>query len=375
MYTVLTGQKKNIGDFIITQRCRVLLKHHRPDRNLFQLPHWESLEDNLDRINQGKALIIMGGPGYQPGFYPHVYKFTKDINKIKVPVIPMGLGWKGAYGSYSELDSYRFTSSSLELLKRISSQSQFLGCRDYFSVEVLKRHGIENGLMTGCPVWYHLDSIGKKMSLPHEIKKVVFTPAQKHILQKQSITVMETLAELFPEAKLYCSFHRGLKADDEFTPSKDEKNNRLLQQKALENGFEVVDTSFNLDRIKFYDNCDLHVGYRVHGHLYFLSKRKPSFLIHEDGRGTGVSQALNLKGVEAFEKGPGVLAREYIKMNFFDRIIRKLPCNYQINPYTVKILKDYISQELESNFARFRGFGEIIDAYYPIMIKFIKSLP
>lgn len=29
------------------------------------------------------------------------------------------------------------------------------GCRDYLTVEALRRNGIHNELITGCPVWYH----------------------------------------------------------------------------------------------------------------------------------------------------------------------------------------------------------------------------
>ena len=88
-------------------------------------------------------------------------------------------------------------------------------------------------------------------------------------------------------------------------PVEDRRNNRGIQAAALREGYEVVDTSYDLERIRFYDECDLHVGYRVHSHLYFLSQRRPSFLLHEDGRGRGMSSALNVVGVDAFERtGP-----------------------------------------------------------------------
>jgi hypothetical protein len=49
MYTVLSGAKKNIGDFLITERAKKLLRKHKPEHELFQLPHWESLENNIDK--------------------------------------------------------------------------------------------------------------------------------------------------------------------------------------------------------------------------------------------------------------------------------------------------------------------------------------
>ena len=98
MYICLTGAKKNIGDFFITDRAIKLLKYFKPDEEFKILPHWETLEDNLDLVNGSKGIIILGGPGYQPQMYPKIYKLTNPLEKIQVPIIPLGLGWKGFPG-------------------------------------------------------------------------------------------------------------------------------------------------------------------------------------------------------------------------------------------------------------------------------------
>jgi polysaccharide pyruvyl transferase WcaK-like protein len=54
----------------------------------------------------------------------------------------------------------------------------------------------------------------------------------------------------------------------------------------------VVDASRDIGALKLYGQVDLHVGYRVHAHLCALSRRRPSLLIAEDGRGRG--QAVTL---------------------------------------------------------------------------------
>ena len=46
---------------------------------------------------------------------------------------------------------------------------------------------------------------------------------------------------------------------------------------------EVIDVSYDEKKIDMYLDFDLHIGYRVHAHIYFLSKSKPSILLHEDG--------------------------------------------------------------------------------------------
>jgi hypothetical protein len=358
MYTVLSGAKINMGDFLITQRARDLLTHLRPEHALFQLPSWEPLDAHLEQVNQSAAVIILGGPGYQPRFYPGVYRLTGDLSRITVPIIPLGLGWKGYPGDWETVRRYRFTGESLQLLRRIGAETPYLGCRDHLSREVLRRNGIPNGLVTGCPTWYHLPSLGQPLRTARKVSALVVTPAQRAIYQHQSIALLAALAKRFPEARRYCSFNRGIDRDDAFTPSGDRRNNRTLKAAALREGYEVVDTSYGLERIGFYDECDLHVGYRVHSHLHFLSRRRPSFLLHEDGRGRGMSSALNVVGVDAFERtGP-----------FWRRGIGP-------GRYALEMLASYLDEELENNFARFAGVPAVLDTHYEIMKRFVAGLP
>lgn len=375
MYTVLTGAKKNIGDFLITDRCKKLLQKHRPDRSLYQLPHWENLDHYLDQINKSKAVIIMGGPGFQPSFYPKVYKLVNCLDDLKIPVIPMGLGWKGFPGDYLTLKNYRFNKTSLTLLEKMSREAAYISCRDYMTKKVLNNSGIRNVLMTGCPVWYDIDSIGKEVTTPTEIKKLIFTPAQAHIYKQQSIDILRMLKKLFSKAELYCSFHRGIDANDEFTPKADELNNQGIKKEAIALGYQVIDASYDLRKIEFYDHCDMHVGYRVHGHIYFLSKRKPSILIHEDGRGRGVSEALNVLGVDGFERLYSSIIADKSNIPFLSKNMNKIFGVITPNQNTVDILEDYLLAELENQFARFTGVGKVIDAHYEIMKKFIINLP
>lgn len=55
--------------------------------------------------------------------------------------------------------------------------------------------------------------------------------------------------------------------------------------------------SNSADGFTAYDDCDLHVGFRVNAHIYNLSKRNYSILISEDIRGAGVNQTLGLENI------------------------------------------------------------------------------
>ncbi len=119
-----------------------------------------------------------------------------------------------------------------------------------------------------------------------------------------------------------------------------------------------MDVSGGLDRIGFYETCDFHVGYRVHSHIHFLSRRRPSFLLHEDGRGRGMSAALSVLGIDAFERA-GLFRHRGIRPG----------------RDTVEMLTAYVDEEVANGFARFAGMPAVLDAHYAIMQRFVMGLP
>lgn len=371
-FITLTGAKKNIGDFLITYRCERLLEKFQPDVELVKLPHWQQLDKYLDLINNSKGIIIFGGPGYQKNMYPGVYKLTRNLDDIKVPIIPLGLGWKGIPGDFETLQNYRFNDTSLKLLTKMVQNKRQISCRDYYTAQALRNNGIEAVSMTGCPVWYNLSYIGEEMTQTSNIKKIVYTPAQMKEFASQSIDIMKVLKELFPKAEIYCSFHRGIGTKDEFTPDWDVENTQVLAKKATELGLIAVDTAFDLSKIDFYEECDLHVGYRVHAHINFLSMRKPSLLIHEDGRGCGVSEALNINGVDAFERKRSSTP--------FDRtpkvrgVLRKLSPTIGIKNDCADEVKFQLQSDILNNFIRYVGVNKVIDANFLVMKNYISHL-
>jgi len=372
-YIALTGRKKNIGDFLITDRALKILKHFKPNDDFIVIPHWKTLDDKLDLVNNSKGIIILGGPGYQENMYPGVYKLCSNLDDIKVPIYPMGMGWKGFPGDAFTVKCYKFTDSSLKLLSKISSSVKYLSTRDHQTKLVLENAGIDNVLMSGCPVWYDLDSLNKDKRFL-KIKKIVFTPAQDTKYKNQSVETMEILKEKYPNAIIYCSFHRGVGVVDEFTPKYDAKNTEFLSREAKRIGLEVVDVSYDLDKIDFYDECDFHVGYRVHAHIYFISKRMRSILIHEDGRGNGVSDALGTPGVNAYQRTKNSKKIELLsKKNIIAKFILK-KANVVIK---VSDITNELNEKLsiiENDFEIFTKSYRFIDSNFEVMREFVESI-
>ena len=124
MYILLTGALKNVGDFLIADRCKKLIKLHSPESEIIEISRYESLDDKLELVNSAKAIILAGGPGYLPNIYPSIFRLTRNLDDIKVPIIPLGMGWYGSGSSDLSVYTYKFTKKSMQLIERIKKDSK-----------------------------------------------------------------------------------------------------------------------------------------------------------------------------------------------------------------------------------------------------------
>lgn len=341
MYILLSGAKKNAGDFLIFNRAKSLLEEHL-DEDFTVLKRWEKLDDKLDLVNSSRGIIICGGPGYGSNFYRGTYPLTEPLEKLEVPVIPLGLGWGG---TPINMDEFQFTETSLNAINYIHSKIEVSSVRDTLTQKLLARYNVNNVVLSGCPAWYSIPDIDKEFIPPREIKKIVITTPAKIVYASQTLRLFNLIKRMFPKAEVLCSFHRGIKRD-KYTKRRYSYTYRFIATYAKILGFNIQDVSYGSDKIEKYREFDLHVGYRVHSHIYFLSIRKPSFLLQEDGRGKGLSLTLkNELDVSAYD------------------------------PKVIKNLKASIKKSLENEFEDFFGFINFMrENYYKVMVPFIEKL-
>jgi len=341
MIVLLSGAKKNIGDFLITERARELFDYFL-DEEIVILDRFKNLDGDIDLINKGRFLVLCGGPAYASDIYKGIYPLVDDLTKIKVPIIPFGLGWCGRPSNPNE---FRFNNESKDFLDSIHSNIKTSSCRDHITVNVLKNCGYNNITMTGCPVWYDINSINKHFEPIDSINKIVFTTAADPKLIKQTYSLIKIVSKHFPEATIIMSYHRGI-LPDKYTSYRATIGYLLMYAaaKLVNRKVKIRDVAYKLNKLDFYDDCDFHIGYRVHAHLYFLSKRLPSILINEDGRGRGMVETMNLPVFNIEDKD----------------LVQKI--DKQISDYT------------DNNFKSFLKIGEYIDKQFNVMKDFIVTL-
>lgn len=342
MIVLLSGQIKNIGDFLITDRAKKLFEEF-VDKDIVILDRTKKLDPHLDVINNSRFVVLCGGPAYTEDVYKGIYPMTDDLSRIKAPIIPFGLGWCGR--PKGEPEAFQFNNDSKSFLKLVHNNIENSSCRDSITEFVLNNNGFNNVVMTGCPVWYDIPSIGKKFKEYSEVKNIVFSTAAHPRLVSQTVSLIKVLVRQFPNANITMSYHRGILPDKHTTiRATIGYLTKALGAKLVNKNIKIKDVAYDLDKLNFYDDCDFHIGYRVHAHLYFLSKRLPSMLINEDGRGQGMMKTMNLPSFNVNDE------------NLLTEIENQI--------------KNYKS----SKFSDFKDIGEFLDNHFQIMKGFLQKL-
>jgi hypothetical protein len=376
-YVLLTGGKNNAGDFLIKHRAIKLLSELRPDRDFKDFNAWEPFDDEkLEIVNNSKALVLTGGPALQSNIYPGIYKLTPDLNKIKVPIISLGIGWKSACGKWEDISKYKLNIESLPLIHRLADSGYNSSVRDYHTMHVLQNYGMDNVIMTGCPALYDLDKIGIPIKTDL-IRNINFSLGVGFIESKNmERSVKEILFKLkdhFPDKKFSVKFHHSINKFFLNTPDanyKLYKNNVRFSNWLETQGIKYEDISGSAESlIRSYTASDFHIGYRVHAHIFMSSISKPSILIAEDGRGKALKSLLG-----------GVILDGFTSRNdlLINKMIDKLGLTqdrFEVDDEFPQLVLRTIDSEIMNKMPRLKSVRRNIDLHFEVMKRFINQLP
>lgn len=376
-YVLLTGGKNNAGDFLIKHRAKMLLSELRQDREFKDFNAWEPFDDEkLEIVNNSKALILTGGPALQSNIYPGIYKLTPDLDKIKVPIISLGIGWKSASGNWEDINKYKLNSESLPLIEKLAESGYESSVRDYHTMHVLQNYGMDNVVMTGCPALYDLDSIGKPIKTD-SISKINFSLGVGFIhsdnMERSVKDLLIKMKDHFSDKKLSVKFHHSIDKKFLNTPdasSKLYKNNVRFSKWLKTVGINYEDISGSAENlIESYAASDFHIGYRVHAHIFMSSISKPSILIAEDGRGKGLRALLGGVIFDGFKSRNDSLADKVVNKFGFPRD------RFNVNEDLTKLILRTIDSEVVNGMPRLKSVRSNIDLHFEVMKRFIKQLP
>jgi Polysaccharide pyruvyl transferase len=378
-YVILTGGKNNAGDFLIKSKAKRLFASVRPDRTIVDYDGWKPLtSEQLEVINQSKALILVGGPALQGNIYPGIYPLTSDLNDIKVPLLTMGIGYKEENGHWQNTVSYPFTKSSVDLLEKIRNAGYKSSVRDYHTLNVLLNKGYDNFVMSGCPAMYELQHIGGEIYRPTKIERIAFSLGVSYIqsasMRRQMKSLLLALSEEFGSQAVVVYFHHRI--------NEKEASQLDFISWLKSHNLKYEDISGSEKRLEeVYGTCDFHVGYRVHAHIHTMSVSRPGFLINEDSRGKGFYTVLGGAIIDGYYSLPRFNRPEasilFKSLGVVKRIFHMLRINNGLEAYE-RVSTDVLNNmkyEINNDFPRLRMTRKSIDTHFENMQSYLRQLP
>jgi len=391
-YTVLTTfpanrSSANVGDQLIEVALKRLVEKEKGSVDFLTIFRETPLETWLDEINATAAILLPGFPIRDTPMFPGCYRLVDELDRIKVPLIPIGANWNVYPGDAESRRTVRYSPETTAFLRRVAAGVERVSCREFHVCEVLRTHGITNTVMTGDPAWYDPDFFGRPFHRPAEVGQLVFSPPLSAFYRQQAESLLVMLADLFPKARRLCAMHL---TDVKASPFADKRptndasmridvaeKNAFIRSRARELGFEVLELAGDVTKLDVYRQCDLHVGYECHAHLSFFRQRRPSVLIAEDARGVGFNYTLAAGGFDGFlrqGRGPAgppaeggtsgycVTAEEFAAA----------PARADL----AEAVRRYLEEELSTRFRRFLGVAAFLDETYEnSMAPLLRGLP
>lgn len=283
-YLLLHRAIRNAGDFLIRQRATELISEARPDAELVSGEGWRPLDEQFGQdLERFDAIIVSGGPGFQRRMYPRIYPLV-PLERIGVPLVLLSMGSYFFPADAASIDAHQLDSDTVRFLRWVAARAPAISTRDRLSATLLERAGIPCVRMTGDVAWYSSRNV--RLTPPADIDRIAFTPPANPLFYRDGLDVLAALRREFPRAHLLIALHR-----DPQPP---------FERAARKLSAEVVNLAGSVEGFETYDAVSLHVGYRLHAHLYRLSHGRPSYLLAEDSRGVGALQTLGPLGVDPF---------------------------------------------------------------------------
>lgn len=339
----------NSGDFLIEERMNSLVKKTFPCADIEFI---NGLEDALAEGKEHEYDMIFagGGPYYDDRivediFLPFFHKIICGRTRIHI----IGAGVYGEDFSDKGIYQKKFGDTAMQFFKSIEKNGGTFGCRDEISWRVMKNNGLSNVYITGCPAWYDfsfIDQVDVKMD--KKISKIVISDPgvtkckeEQECRAMQAVSVINEIRTLFPEAEIRFTFNNGI------LTKYSRRCNEIIRNHLIHKDIAYYDMSGDAAMFNVYNDADIHVGFRVHSHIYSLSRRIPSILIEEDLRGYGMNETLGLPHLPSY-----------------DLIERHLNNRYQPNQCLNNHLADLIQYNLATGFARYEGVFRIMKQMY-----------
>jgi hypothetical protein len=260
------GSIVNAGDFLIQDSARLVLEHIFPNVSIMEASRHYTLPQHLEAIG-----FYFGGPFLRKDLFPSV------IPNQPILTLPVGVGVLNEEAS-------QFTSETERYFFEV--RKYFPTGRDLRATKVLQELGCTNAKLGGCPAF--LAGLLKQRIETKNVSKIVVSDPSWGINYLHAFELIRILRRIFKSAEITFVFHRTI-FNTNYKSLKASVAALALALGLQAIGVKVCDISGSSSGFSIYDGA-LHVGFRVHAHVYVRSIGGASILLTEDLRSLGMNE-------------------------------------------------------------------------------------
>ena len=291
-YIIPTGLPKarNVGDGLISMRIEELLRPHTCVARLTSRA--VPTAEEIDRMNEAD-FVVLGGANQLHDEWQVVPGGLPVIERISVPIVPFGVGVDGRPEKTRSLSP-----STRAALRAVHERIPASSWRCPETTAYLTRELpdlADRFVMTGCPVACGAPLLAGD-PFPVRDDTVVVTVTDRESFWARESATLRVVAERFPDSARILALHQDFSTA---APAAGSPLRRLVPRRTAGHlhrlagrlGFEVRHLDSVEAAIATYQGCDLHIGSRVHAHLFSLSLARRSVVTKVDERVVGLSRA------------------------------------------------------------------------------------
>lgn len=326
---------KNVGDKLITASLINLIKKINPYAEckvIWRALKWKNVENEIRNANA----VITAGLAVCKDMNEVEYPYLRNILELNIPLVVISAGTSLPVDKGDDLVDF-ISDKTLSLLKEINDKAVFCTSRGRLTQFLLKKYHLDNFIFSGDVAFFDERFQHRKFSRLKKVKKIGVSEPHGFNSYKDTLKyLVDSLNNLFSFPEILMIQH-GIRHKIEV--EKFSQDNNLIYCPIY--GKEVM--------LDVYDGIDIHIGFRVHGHVSALSRRKVSYLFEQDGR--GVDYGIN------FDQKVSVPC--YLtKMN--EQTVDKKDNGLRYGKKSVDIMLALIERDREESFAKFIGMEKNI---------------
>lgn len=268
---------RNVGDWLITESTRQAILREAPD-SLVRSIWREAPRAELGRQLGDCDVVFFSYLAIRRNL-EKVYPNIDLILASGLPIVAVGAGASVHTLARGHLRSL-LTNRTIDLLFELSQRAVVFTTRGHLTQLLVDDVGLEGVAYTG-DIAFNQPLVRREFTAPKDILTIGISSPHRFLEYEASVFALQFgLKQIFPAAKIHFLVHG--------------KDSALRFKKFLPDTAVFDLTESKGEPFSAYERLDLHVGFRVHGHVSALVRGTPSLLLEQDGRGADYGSSFSL---------------------------------------------------------------------------------